>query len=63
MVDYNTYLHYTPNVNTKGVTFPTHVTLYSSDDERFHDEFGLRNAISLEGALLLVGFLICKIQY
>lgn len=40
----------------------THVTLDSSEDEGFHDEFGLRNAISLERALLLVGFLQCHVK-
>lgn len=40
----------------------THVTLDSAEDEGFHDEFGLRNAISLERALLLIGFLQCDIK-
>lgn len=39
----------------------THLALDSSEDKRFHDEFGLRYTISLKGALLLVGFLIKKI--
>lgn len=44
-------------VYRKKVSLQTHVTLDSSEDEGFHDELGLRNAISLERALLLVGFL------
>lgn len=35
----------------------THLALDSSEDERLHDEFGLRYTISLKAALLLVGFL------
>lgn len=37
---------------------PTHLTLDSSEDKWFHDEFGLRNTIPLKAALLLMGFLI-----
>lgn len=35
----------------------THLALDSTEDERFHDEFGLRNTIPLKDALLLMGFL------
>lgn len=40
----------------------THLALDSSEDKRFHDEFGLRYTISLKGALLLVGFLTKKLH-
>lgn len=35
----------------------THLTLDSSEDKWFHNEFSLRNTVPLKTALLLVGFL------
>lgn len=39
----------------------TDLALDPSEDERFHDEFGLRNTIPLETTLLFMWFLTCNV--